>query len=131
MNRRNFKVRIKNINLKETFLLVHSPSEHELYDRFSKMLEKQGLTMVDHNVLSGKNTKTYVFYPYNLELKHRKEQRAKNRTKTGKPRVQRRLVNSSGGLRRIRPMRRVSWRKPEFEVLLEVTKLYPTPRFKV
>ena len=123
MNRRNFKVRIKNLNLKETFLLVHSPNEHDLYLKYDSMLTKQGFTLVDHGS-GGKNTKSYTYYPINLEVKHRKEQRAKNRTKTGKPRARR------PGIGRIRPLRRSKWRKPEFEVLLEITALIPTPKYR-
>lgn len=128
MNRRNFKVRIKNLNLKETFLLVHSPNEHDLYIKYDAMLTKQGFTMVDHGS-GGKNTKSYVYYPYNLELKHRKEQRAKHRTKTGKPRARRLSIGRIGP--RPRPaMRRAQWRKPEFEVTLEITMLTPTPKYR-
>lgn len=128
MNRRNFKVRLKNINLKETFALEHAANEYDLYARYDRMLTKQGLTLVTHNS-SGKNTKTYIYYPANLEIKHRKEQRAKLRTKSGKAKVRRLGV---GRIRPLRPLRRASpWRKPEFEVLLEITMLSPVPKYRV
>lgn len=123
MNRRNFKVRIKNLNLKETFALVHSPSEHALYAKYDALLRRQGFIMLDHKI-SGKNTKTYIYYPSLLEQKYRRSRRALMRTKTGKPKARK----PSRILPR-RPRGSISWRKPEFEVLLEITMLFPTPKF--
>jgi hypothetical protein len=126
MNRRNFKVRLKNINLKETFSLEHSPSEHDIYAKYDKLLNKQGFSLVTHET-NGK-TKTYSYYPINLEEKRRKEVRAKNRTKTGKPRRSSRLLRPG----RIGPRRpRVDWRKPEFMVTLEITMLHETPKYRI
>lgn len=127
MNRRNFKVRIKNSTLKTAFSLEHSPTEHEIYTKYDTLLSKQGYCMVTHK--TDGNCKTYTYYPYNLELKHRKEHRAKNRTKTGKPKARR-----SNGMRIIRarpPGRTVAWRKPEYMVFLEITMLHPTPKYKL
>jgi hypothetical protein len=128
MNRRNFKVRIKNTNLKDTFMLVHSPTEYDLYEKYDAMLTKQGYCMVTHAVDG--TCKTYTYYPTNLEIKHRKEARAKNRTRSGKPRARR--PGAVGGRRLIRPSSRLaSWRKPEFLVFLEITMLHPTPKYRL
>lgn len=126
MNRRNFKVRIKNSSLKNAFSLEHSPNEHAIFLKYDALLTKQGYCMVTHKT-DGK-TKIYTYYPQNLEIKHRKEHRAKNRTKTGKPRRNR------NGMRIIRarpPGVRTYWRKPEYMVSLEITMLYPTAKYKL
>ena len=136
MNRRNFKVRIKNLNVKEPFALIHSPSYQSIYKQYDDMMIRLGYTLVEHTV--DKTTTAYVYYPLKMELAYRKERHKLNRKKNGKPIGRRpRPVTKSlfPGAPRARPRRlvklkAVKWRLPEHEVLVEITMLFPTQKYK-
>lgn len=110
---RNFKVRIKNLNLKQTFWLVQGESIFEVLQRFQKIILPLGYHLSSHKNPTA-NSRTYIFYPDAVRRQQRKDAMKDKRNA---------IVRKS---KRIFPRRRYP-RIPEHEVHLEIVQLKDIP----
>lgn len=117
---RNYKIRIKNLNLKETFFLEYGESPAAVFAKYQTILRSYGYIKVISSparAISSNTTslpRTYIFYP--------KDRREKERKAYRKLHPVRSRFNSSGlRVRYGNPFATNISRNHEYDVTVEIT----------